>query len=532
MLWGRLLTWIDKDSVEVILPRVPLNIGNLIGGVFGLVLFFMLPGYAIALLVYVFIVMVEAGIYLGMRNSKVGLSDLNGKFKDWLGSLKGGEKEVKVIQGEVQLIGKGGKLMPAPESDDPVLPAYETVQTLFTEPLRRNAERIDLAPSENGSIIRYMVDGVGYSGATVVKDRAQAAIEYIKLLSGLDTSEKRKPQTGAMKVSVDGQKRDVQVLTAGSSSGEQLRATIDPKKKHQQRLEQLGMSPEQFDIVKTVIENNTGVVLVAAPKGQGLTTMLYAILRGHDAFLQHIQTIETDAAADLEGINQNKLPPNASPADELKSVAWCISQEPDVIMVSKCEDTKVALALNKYASTGKRVYIGLRAGSTFDALAVWRKLIGDDRVAIKDLRLVVCGRVIRKLCSACKAGYTPDPQTLRKLNMDPDTVGQLYQARTQPMRDPKGNPVTCEFCKELYFKGRVGVYEVFFIDDDARAVLEAGGSSNQLKAVFRKQRAKYLQESALAQVEAGETSVQEVLRIMKSDDKPPGGKRPPSGPKD
>ena len=194
-------------------------------------------------------------------------------------------------------------------------------------------------------------------------------------------------------------------------------------------------------------------------------------------------------------------------------------------MISKIEDAKVAIALAKYAGTGKRVYVGLRAGSTFDALMVWRKLIGDDKLAMKDLRLVITGRVLRRLCGACKAGYTPDPGTLRKLNMDPDKVGNLFQARTQPLRDPKGNPVTCDFCKELYFKGRLGVYEVFFIDDDARAILEAGGSQNQLKAVFRKQRAKYLQESALAQVEAGETSVQEVLRVMRADD----DKRPPSG---
>ncbi len=464
-----------------------------------------------------------------MRNSKVGLGDLNGKFNDWIASFGRGEKEVKIIQGEVQLINKKGNLMPAPTSEDPILPAYETVQTLLTEPLRRNAERIDLVPADSGSAVRYIVDGVGYSGTTITKDRAAAAIEYLKSMSGIDIEEKRKPQTGSMKVSLDGQKKDLQILTAGSTAGEQLRASVDPKKKHQQRLEDLGMSDEQLDIVKTVIEDNTGVVLVAAPKGQGLTTMLYAILRGHDAFLQHIQTIETDAATDLEGINQNKLPANAPPAEELKTVNWTISQEPDVIMISKLEDPKVAISLTKFAGTEKRVYVGRRAGSTFDALTVWRKLIGDDKLAIKNLRLVVTGRVLRRLCGACKAGYTPDPGTLRKLNMDPDTVGNLFQARTQPLRDPKGNPVTCDFCKELYFKGRLGVYEVFFIDDDARAVLEAGGSQNQLKAVFRKQRAKYLQESALAQVEAGETSVQEVLRVMKQDDnKPPGsGSKPP-----
>ena len=360
LLWGRLVTWIDKDSQEVLLPRVPLNIGNLLLGILGFFLFFALPGFPIALVVLIACVCVEAGVYLGMRNSKVGLSDLSGKFNDWLSSFGRGEKEVKIIQGEVQLINKKGSLMPAPTAEDPILPAYETVQTLLTEPLRRNAERIDLVPADNGSAVRYIVDGVGYAGTTIPKDRAAAAIEYLKSMSGLDIEERRKPQTGSMKVSLDGQKKDLQVLTAGSTAGEQLRASVDLKKKQQQRLEELGLSDEQLDVVKTVIEDNTGVVLVAAPKGQGLTTMLYAILRGHDAFLQHIQTIETDSTADLEGINQNKLPANAPAAEELKTVGWTISQEPDVIMISKIEDSKVAIALAKYAGTGKRVYIGLR----------------------------------------------------------------------------------------------------------------------------------------------------------------------------
>ena len=475
LLWGRLITWIDKDSQEVILPRVPLNIGNLVGGVLGLFLFFLLPGFAIALPAYMFVVMVEAGVYLGMRNNKVGLGDLNGKFKDWLQSLKGGEKEVKVVQGEVQLIGKNGNLMAAPSAEDPVLPAYEAIQSLFTDPLRRNAERIDLAPAESASAVRYMVDGVGYSGPSIAKDRAGAAIEYLKMLSGLDTSEKRKPQTGTMKVSIDGMKKDLQIITAGSSAGEQLRAFVDPKKKHQEKLADLGMSEEQIDIIKTVIENNTGVVLVAAPKGQGLSTMLYAILRGHDAFLQHIQTIEPDAAADLEGINQNKLAASAPAAEILKTTDWVISQEPDVIMISKLEEPKVAISLAKYAGTGRRVYVGLRAGSTFDALAMWRKLIGDDQ-SWRSRRICGAGGCRPARCppealsALARRAIRLIPITLKKLNMDPDTVGQLFQARTQPMRDPKGNPVTCDFCKELYFKGRIGVYEMFFIDDDARAV--------------------------------------------------------------
>ncbi|MEO6434876.1 MAG: ATPase, T2SS/T4P/T4SS family, partial [Tepidisphaeraceae bacterium] len=501
-------------------------VANLIAGIVAFFAFFMLPGFAVATLVMFVIIAIDVGIYLGMRSSKVGLGDLSGQFNDWLASLKGGEKQVKVVAGEVQIIGKNGNLLAAPTAEDPISPAYETVQVLLTDPLRRNADRIDLAPVDGtGAQIKYVVDGVAYAGNPVEKSRAAAAIEYVKAIAGMDTGERRKPQTGSMKVSLDGQKRELQIQTAGSNIGEQLRATVDPKKRYQQKLDELGLGDDQLELVKSVILEGEGVVLVSAPRAQGLTTLLYGVLRAHDAFLQHIQTIETDAATDLEGITQTKLPSQPGPGEEAKAVSWAISQEPDVIMISNLQDPKSAAALSKYAGQGKRVYVALRAGSTFDALSVWRKLIGSEEGAVQNLRMIISGRVMRRLCAACKAGYTPDPATLRKLNMDPDKVGKLYQARTQPMRDAKGNPVPCDFCKELYFKGRVGVYEIFLVDEDVKQVVGAGGSVNQLKAAFRKQRGKYLQEAALAQVEAGETSVQEVLRVMKADEKPAAAKR-------
>jgi type II secretory ATPase GspE/PulE/Tfp pilus assembly ATPase PilB-like protein len=527
ILWGRLVTWIDKDSQTVLLPRIPMNVGMLMGGILGFFLFFLLPGFGIAFIALCVIILAEAGTYLAIRNSKAGLGDIGDQFKAWVESWKGGEKVVKVVAGEVQLIGKNGNLLPEPEAEDPDRPAYESIQQIFTDPLRRNAERVDVTPVDTSVAVRYIVDGVAYGGATLEKNKAAAAIEYMKVLSGLDTNERRKPQSGSMRVSLDGQKRELQVVTAGSTAGEQMRTLVDPKKRHQQKLDELGMSPEQVELVRAVIQEGSGTVLVCAPRAQGLTTMLYAILRAHDAFLQHLHTIESDQQADLEGITQNKLPATPAPGEEVKTVGWVISQEPDVIMISNVNDPKTAIQLAKFANgENRRIYVGMRAGSTFDALAMWRKMIGEDTLAMRNLRMIICGRVMRRLCGACKVGYTPDPQTLRRLNMDPDKVGKLYQARTQPMRDAKGNPIMCDFCKELYFKGRMGVYEIFLIDDDVRAVIEGGGSINQLKAVFRKQRGKYLQEAALAQVEEGETSVQEVLRVMKADDKGSGGQRP------
>jgi type II secretory ATPase GspE/PulE/Tfp pilus assembly ATPase PilB-like protein len=163
------------------------------------------------------------------------------------------------------------------------------------------------------------------------------------------------------------------------------------------------------------------------------------------------------------------------------------------------------------------------AGNTFDTLSAWRKLCGDEKLAMSQLKMVIAGRTLRRLCVACKQGYTPDPETLRKLNMDPQKVTQLFQARKEPIRDPKGNPIRCEFCNDLRYKGRIGIYEILVVDDEVKQILMAGGSPAQLKTVFRKQRGRYLQEMGLMLVEQGETSVQEVLRVLKADSGGSGG---------
>jgi type II secretory ATPase GspE/PulE/Tfp pilus assembly ATPase PilB-like protein len=112
--------------------------------------------------------------------------------------------------------------------------------------------------------------------------------------------------------------------------------------------------------------------------------------------------------------------------------------------------------------------------------------------------------------------YNPDPETLKKLNMPPERVGKLFTARTTPLRDPKGREMVCDFCLDLRFRGRVGVFEMFQIDDDVRQVVQAGGSINQLKMLFKKQRQRYLQEAALARAVAGDTSLQEVARVLRA----------------
>ena len=388
------------------------------------------------------------------------------------------------------------------------------LQKLLADPLKEvHADQIDLVPQEGSAGVKFYADGVGVNAASLSREEAAAAVGYLKKLAQLDLSELRKPQTGKLKLSYNGKKHEAEVKTAGSTAGESVSIGLDVKTRHNRKLEELGMTDDQFTATIDMVQASEGIVLLA-PELQG-PPLTYAVLRKHDAFLAHIQTVERKPPIELEGIKQNILSSSGG-SDETKQTEWVCSQEPDVVAITEIEDPRTAAVLLKFASSGRRVYVGLRANSTFEALNQWRKLVGDDAAAVKDMKFVISGRVVRKLCMACKVGYTADPETLRRLNMSPDKVGKLFQARTQPLRDPKGNPIVCEFCQDMHFVDRVGVYETFVIDDEVRAAMIAGGSVNQLKALFRKQRQKYLQEAALARVELGDTSVQEVLRVLGS----------------
>lgn len=545
LLWARMLSWADKDAVRALLPREILNLGNMTGLILAFVLFLFLPSYAIALPVLIVVMLIEAGAYLGVRHSKVGLKDLKDDWRAWIAGLKG-QKAVKVVAGAVTFFDpvKNGAL-PVPEGEDPTRSSYDAVQGLLTEPLRKGAERLEVKPGDGASQVQFWVDGVAYPAPSLDRAATAAVVAYLKPLAKLNAEEKRKPQSGTMRVQLDGKKKDLEVTTSGSTSGEMLKILVDPKKRHALRLEQLGMLPEQLAAIKNSIDNEKGIVLVAAPRQQGLTSMLYALLRSHDAFLQHIQTIERGVEQDLEGITQNKMAPNASAADESKQVAWTVSQVPDVLMINQIEDPETARQLIDFAGgvggeEGRRVYVGMRASSTFDALAMWKKLVGDDALALKHVNMIIAGRVMRKLCAACKVAYSPDPDQLRKLNINPANATKLFQARREPLRDPKGNPIPCEFCKELRYHGRFGVYELMIVNDDLRQVVASGGSINQIKAAFRKHKGRLLQEVALAYVEAGDTSLAEVKRVMEAGNETPppssrggggGPPRPASGPR-
>ena len=516
LVWWWLMAWADKDADVARLPRETINVVNLVAYLLALGLAVAMPMYVAALPVFLVLMAADIGFYLSWRKKTIGLADLSEQMRSGIKNLgrKKKEVEIKADDNAVVFYGKDNRAVPPPQPDMPERVAFDALQDVFQVPMKHNASFIELRPNEGGAVLRYTVDGVRLEGKQFARDSAAAAISFMKALAGLDPEDRRKPQTGKMKVGTVKAKNDIDVYTAGSRDGELMRLNVNFKKQFSYTLDKLGFLREQNDQIEKMVSDKTGITLLAVPEGQGLTNLAYAILKKHDIFLLNLMTVERDPPVELDGIRQNKLAPNAPASEEQQQVDWLISQEPDLIFVDRVDSPHSAQSLAKFAAE-KKVLVATRASTTFEALEQWRKLVGDDELALENLRLIVGERLVRTLCGACKVAYTPDPAALKKMNMSPDRVSQLYQARKEPMRDPKGQEVICPFCHGVAYQGRTGVFEFFRVDDDVRQAVKAGGTINQLKALFRKQKQRYLQEAALARVELGDTSVEEVLRVMR-----------------
>lgn len=525
LIWARILTWIDKDLKNIpTLSREGINSGMVVAMALGIVGFLWLPGFGIAFGVFAGLMVVGLGTYVGIRSNAVGLADLKdsliAEFAGMFGRKEKSEAET-VATGDFVWTPKVGAPIRAPDEEDPNRLGYDALAIALTEPLTRGAHTVELISDKTDQAsTRYFVDGVPYEGQKIDKSQLGEGIALIKRCIGLDVDEKRKPQSGKLKMAYAGTKHEVAIRTLGSSSGESIRMEFDVPARYQAKAHEMGFGADQLQYFEDTRDEG-GVVLLAMPKGQGLTALEYAMLRNHDAFTSHIITIERDAPVDIEGITQEKLAGNAAPADEFKQVSWVASQDPGVILLGSVESPDSAKELLRYAdAAGRRAYVGVQAGDVFEAIEKWRRLVGNDQTAFGNLKYVVAGRVFRRLCDATKIPYAPDEKLLKQLGMHASKVTELYKPNTAGvLRDARGNEVPDEYCWGIGYKGRFGVYEVMAIDDEVRAAAAANTLNPQaLRTIFRKQKRKYLQELALTRVEQGDTSVQEFLRVLKPAD--------------
>ncbi len=539
MVWARILLWIDKDSDNARLPREAINSGLWAVLVLGLIAMVFVPVFPVALLIFVALGAGSILGYLLWRKSVVGLDDipdeLAGFFKGLVtfgkkGGIKKKDKEKDVGVGAVTLTGANGTTPPVPEDDAPERVGYDTAHRMLADPLYKGAERITVVQiagkpgtgEEGGDrfATKYAVDGFDYPGSAYDANAGMAATQFLKELAGLDSSERRKVQKGSLKARTAVAMNELAVVSSGSRGGESLVFEVDPKSRYKTRATALGMTPQQKELLVASVEAREKLVVLTAPPGGGLDALLYGMIHEHDAFTEHLIMLEHGARhRDLEGVTQEVLPEGADAAAERKQLAWIADQQPDVLLTDRVSSREGAAELIRLVrEERRRAYVGWRAPDTTQAIVEWIKLVGEPRAAANALSMAIAGRVLRRLCDQCKVPYEPPEAVLAKIGVSKSKVRELFKARTEPMLDQRGNPVVCEACGGLGYRGRIGAFELTPLDDKARGAIAKdptpAGVQATVKAVLRANKLPTINEAALRQVIAGRSDLQEVQRVM------------------
>lgn len=532
--WLLFCQWVDKDTVYVKrMSREGWNGVVLAGGTVGLAVWLFLPWksaglFAAGMGLWFLITAGTCAVYVVVRNSKV---DVNARvftprhIKSKLSGMGKKDKDKYDAIERVRLTAHDGKRVPVPTDPNQIDP-YEAAQGLLFDALWRRATEVDLVVTPTVSRLAYLVDGVKTArDELLARDAAEQALSLLKGVAGLDVNERRKPQKGSFYAAIAGPNANmtsVKVEGSGTTQGERLSMKIVGDE-NRLRIGDLGMTEAQQKQFEEVCAKPSGLVIVSGPKVSGVTTALYAALRSHDAFMQNLASLERVPLMELENITQHIFDPTKADVPYSRQLQTILRREPDVVMVSDCPDRETAHLAVKAAQDGKKVYVGLPAKDSFDALKKLVSLAGDTDGVANVLLGVTCSRLIRKLCIACRQAYKPDLALLKKANLPADKIEHFYRPPPDGLVDAKGNPIVCTNCQNSGYFGRTGVFEILTVDDTMRELIRNGQPINNIRAQARSNSMLFLQEVGIQKVMAGTTSMTEVLRVLRDDDAPAGG---------
>jgi type II secretory ATPase GspE/PulE/Tfp pilus assembly ATPase PilB-like protein len=374
------------------------------------------------------------------------------------------------------------------------------------EAVEEGASDIHVEPAETKLMIRYRIDGILKEQATFVMSLHPAVVSRFKILSGLDISERQKPQDGRIQFFHQKKEIDLRVSVLPTHFGEKIVLRLLDRSKIQVKLEDLGFSEENYERVSQIIFQPHGIVLVTGPTGSGKSTTLYAILNTIRSIEKNIITVEDPVEYQLALVNQVQvnLKKDLTFATALRAI---LRQDPDVIMIGEIRDTITGRIATESALTGHLVFSTLH---TNDALSSITRLVDmgiEPFLLAPSILGVVAQRLVRKICQECKEAYTPKKAELARFGLeDLEEEGvQFYKG--------KG----CNQCKKKGYKGRIGIHEVLLIDEKLRELIIEGASLETMKEAAFENRFAEMRLDGIKKVLSGLTTAEEVLRATRSE---------------
>jgi len=525
--WSAAAQWIDRDTNVVKTRREHWNMIALSGGLVAFLVLLILPwSGGLFYLGAAFWLLVAGAPMLGYvvhRNGRVVpaqrvLSPHH--LKRMLGK-EGAKKSASAEGLRVRISDHAGKFV-EPPSDSEGGKDFDVVQGFLHDLLWRRASDTEMIAGKEKYRLVFKIDGVATERPEGIPvDQGERIFRFVKRVAGLNVEEIRRPQSGRFKaglLSQEGEPGFTEVQTSGTMQGERMRLHIQAGPVLM-RLTELGIPQPRMEILTQFLSKQTGLLMVSAPPGHGLTTTQYAILKSHDAYINNIHALERRSLVDLDNVTQQKYEGDNTDLNYARVLQTVLRREPDIVLVDQCEDRETAKIATRAAAEDRKIYLGMNAKDCFDALARFLQWVDDNQAAAKALLGVINQRLVRTLCTECREAFRPDPETLKKLNLPAEKIERFYRPPSEPKRDKRGREIVCTQCQGSGYFGRTAVFEFLVNDPSVAKLIAENASIERIKAQCRKNKMYYLQEEGLLKVIDGTTSMNEVLRCLRGNDK-------------
>ena len=379
-------------------------------------------------------------------------------------------------------------------------PIVKIVRTMLEQAIRQGASDIHIEPLERNLRIRYRIDGALREVMDYNTTLLPAMVARVKIMSGLDISEKRKPQDGRLTLQVDNREYDVRVSVLPTVFGEKTVMRLTAKDGLSREKKYLGLTPEDEERLDGILKNPHGIILVTGPTGSGKSTTCYTVLSELNREEVNIITVEDPVEANVDGVNQVQVNVKADLtfANALRSI---LRQDPDIIMIGEIRDGETAGIAVKASITGHLVISTLHTNSTAASITrlidmgVEPYLIGDSVVGI------IAQRLVRKLCPKCRKAREATDQE-KKLLMVPASMPQtVYE------------PVGCEDCGGIGYRGRTAIYEIMPVTAKLRNRIHDKVTADELQEIAVSEGMSTLRMAAAQKVKEGITSCAEMIKV-------------------
>lgn len=379
-------------------------------------------------------------------------------------------------------------------------PIVQLVRSILEQAVRQRASDIHIDAHETQVVVRFRIDGVLKNIMSYDINLLPVIVTRIKIIGGMDISEKRKAQDGRITIDVDRTEYDIRVSILPTSYGEKVVMRLANTVALTRTKAQLGMREQELKVFDHILSNPNGIILVTGPTGSGKSTTLYTALSALNDESVNIITVEDPVEANISGINQVQVnvKANLTFATALRAI---LRQDPDIIMIGEIRDYETASIAVQASITGHLVVSTLHTNSS--AATVSRLLdMGVESYLIADSVVgIIAQRLVRKLCPHCKKPREATRDEKEILGVDPDQPLTIYE------------PGGCPMCSETGFYGRTGVYEIMEMNSELKHLVTIKANTNEIKNCALKSGMNTLRMSAAKYVVEGVTTMKELFKV-------------------